>query len=56
MPDDMDPNYDTPYPHQPYNGNPYVHPGEEMLLRIIGQWPLAASLPRARESHPRSGS
>jgi hypothetical protein len=37
MPDDMDPNYDTPYPHQPYNGNPHVHPGEEMLLRIIGQ-------------------
>jgi FtsP/CotA-like multicopper oxidase with cupredoxin domain len=37
MPDDMDPNYDTPYPHQPYNGNPHIHLGEEMLLRIIGQ-------------------
>jgi FtsP/CotA-like multicopper oxidase with cupredoxin domain len=37
MPDDMDPNYDTPYPHQPYNGNPHLHPGEQVLLRIIGQ-------------------
>jgi hypothetical protein len=37
MPDDMDPNYDTPYPHQPYNGNPHMHPGEQVLLRIIGQ-------------------
>jgi FtsP/CotA-like multicopper oxidase with cupredoxin domain len=37
MPDDMDPNYATEYPHQPYNGNPHLHPGEELLLRIIGQ-------------------
>lgn len=37
MPDDMDPNYDTPYPHQPYNGNPHMHPGEEVLIRVIGQ-------------------
>jgi len=37
MPDDMDPNYAAEYPHQPYNGNPHVHPGEELLLRIIGQ-------------------
>ena len=37
MPDDMDPNYDTPYPHQPYNGNPHMHPGEVVLLRVIGQ-------------------
>ena len=38
MPDDMDPNYDaTEYPHQPYNGNPHLHPGEQVLLRIIGQ-------------------
>ncbi len=37
MPDDMDPNYDTPYPHQPYNGNPHMHPGELVLLRVIGQ-------------------
>jgi len=37
MPDDMDPNYDSPYPHQPYNGNPHMHPGEVTLLRVIGQ-------------------
>jgi hypothetical protein len=37
MPDDMDPNYASEYPHQPYNGNPHMHPGEEVLLRIIGQ-------------------
>jgi FtsP/CotA-like multicopper oxidase with cupredoxin domain len=37
MPDDMDPNYASQYPHQPYNGNPHMHPGELVLLRIIGQ-------------------
>ena len=37
MPDDMDRNYATEYPHQPYNGNPHMHPGEMVLLRIIGQ-------------------
>jgi FtsP/CotA-like multicopper oxidase with cupredoxin domain len=37
MPDDMDPNYASQYPHQPYNGNPHMHPGEQVLLRIIGQ-------------------
>src|SRR3989440_6015933 len=37
MPDDMDPNYAPEYPHQPYNGNPHMHPGEQVLLRIIGQ-------------------
>ena len=37
MPDDMDPNYSFQYPHQPYNGNPHMHPGELVLLRIIGQ-------------------
>ena len=37
MPDDMDTNYATQYPHQPYNGNPHMHPGELVLLRIIGQ-------------------
>jgi FtsP/CotA-like multicopper oxidase with cupredoxin domain len=37
MPDDMDPNYAYEYPHQPYNGNPHMHPGELVLLRIIGQ-------------------
>jgi FtsP/CotA-like multicopper oxidase with cupredoxin domain len=37
MPDDMDGNYAPEYPHQPYNGNPHMHPGELVLLRIIGQ-------------------
>jgi FtsP/CotA-like multicopper oxidase with cupredoxin domain len=37
MPDDMDSNYASMYPHQPYNGNPHMHPGEQVLLRIIGQ-------------------
>ena len=37
MPDDMDGNYAPEYPHQPYNGNPHMHPGEQVLLRIIGQ-------------------
>ncbi|CAD6508063.1 hypothetical protein LMG24235_00128 [Paraburkholderia sabiae] len=36
MPDDMDPNYAQQYPHQPYNGNPHMHPGELVLLRVIG--------------------
>jgi FtsP/CotA-like multicopper oxidase with cupredoxin domain len=37
MPDDMDPNYAAEYPHQPYNGNPHMHPGELTLIRVIGQ-------------------
>jgi len=37
MPDDMDTNYAAQYLHQPYNGNPHMHPGELVLLRIIGQ-------------------
>jgi FtsP/CotA-like multicopper oxidase with cupredoxin domain len=37
MPDLMDPNYAPEYPHQPYNGNPHIHPGELMLIRTIGQ-------------------
>jgi FtsP/CotA-like multicopper oxidase with cupredoxin domain len=37
MPDDMDANYAPEYQHQPYNGNPHMHPGEQVLLRIIGQ-------------------
>src|SRR6266576_1628164 len=37
MPDLMDTNYAFEYPHQPYNGNPHMHPGELVLLRIIGQ-------------------
>jgi hypothetical protein len=37
MPDDMDANYASVYPHQPYNGNPHMHPGELVLMRVIGQ-------------------
>jgi FtsP/CotA-like multicopper oxidase with cupredoxin domain len=37
MPDDMDPNYAYEYAHQPYNGNPHMHPGELVLLRVVGQ-------------------
>jgi hypothetical protein len=37
MPDDMDGNYAAEYPHQPYNGNPHMHPGEQTLIRVIGQ-------------------
>jgi len=36
MPDNLDPNYSFQYPHQPYNGNPHLHPGELVLIRIIG--------------------
>jgi FtsP/CotA-like multicopper oxidase with cupredoxin domain len=37
FPDLTEPNYAAHYPHQPYNGNPHLHPGEQVLLRIIGQ-------------------
>jgi FtsP/CotA-like multicopper oxidase with cupredoxin domain len=37
MPDDMDSNYAAEYPNQPYNGNPHMHPGEQVLIRVIGQ-------------------
>jgi hypothetical protein len=37
MPDLMDPNYDGVYPHQPYNANPHMHPGEQVLIRVVGQ-------------------
>jgi len=37
MPDDMDANYAAHFPSQPYNGNPHMHPGELVLLRIVGQ-------------------
>jgi hypothetical protein len=37
MPDLMDANYAAEYPHQPYNGNPHMHPGEMTLIRTIGQ-------------------
>jgi len=37
MPDNMDPSYTPLYPNQPYNANPHMHPGETVLMRIIGQ-------------------
>jgi FtsP/CotA-like multicopper oxidase with cupredoxin domain len=37
MPDDMEVNYSPTFPHQPYNGNPHMHPGELVLMRVIGQ-------------------
>jgi FtsP/CotA-like multicopper oxidase with cupredoxin domain len=36
MPDLMDPNYAPHYLHQPYNGNPHLHPGELVLVRVTG--------------------
>jgi hypothetical protein len=33
----MDPNYAVEYPHQPYNGNPHMHPGDLTLIRTVGQ-------------------
>ena len=37
MPDLMDSPYAPGYPNQPYNGNPHMHPGDLVLMRIIGQ-------------------
>jgi FtsP/CotA-like multicopper oxidase with cupredoxin domain len=37
MPDLMDANFAAEYPHQPYNANPHMHPGELTLVRSIGQ-------------------
>lgn len=37
MPDLMDTPYAAAYPNQPYNGNPHMHPGEKLLMRVIGQ-------------------
>jgi FtsP/CotA-like multicopper oxidase with cupredoxin domain len=37
MPDDMDPDYAPNYPAQPYNGNPHMHPLDQVLIRTIGQ-------------------
>ena len=36
MPDNMDSDYAPNYPHQPYNGNPHMHPLDQVLLRVIG--------------------
>jgi FtsP/CotA-like multicopper oxidase with cupredoxin domain len=43
FPDIADPAYVGQYPNQPYNGNPHMHPGELVLVRVIGQ---------GREQHP----
>jgi len=37
MPDIQDTNYAAAYPNQPYNGNPHMHPGDLVLMRIVGQ-------------------
>jgi FtsP/CotA-like multicopper oxidase with cupredoxin domain len=37
FPDDTDAPYAGAYPHQPYNGNPQIHPGEKLLMRVVGQ-------------------
>jgi FtsP/CotA-like multicopper oxidase with cupredoxin domain len=37
MPDLMDTPYSMAYAHQPYNGNPHMHPGEKLLMRVVGQ-------------------
>jgi hypothetical protein len=37
MPDNMDVAYSPAYPNQPYNGNPHMHPGENVLMRVVGQ-------------------
>jgi FtsP/CotA-like multicopper oxidase with cupredoxin domain len=37
MPDIQDTPYAAAYVHQPYNGNPHMHPGEMVLMRVIGQ-------------------
>src|SRR5882762_10477813 len=37
MPDDMDADYAPNYPAQPYNGNPHMHPLDQVLIRVIGQ-------------------
>ena len=36
FPDVTDPHYAVQYPNQPYNGNPHMHPGDLVLLRVIG--------------------
>jgi FtsP/CotA-like multicopper oxidase with cupredoxin domain len=37
MPDNMDGSYAPNYPTQPYNANPHMHPGDLVLIRIVGQ-------------------
>ncbi len=56
MPDDMDPNYASQYPHQPYNGNPHMHPGETDAAAHHRPGPHAAPVPRARQPRARAGA
>ncbi len=44
------------YPHQPYNGNPHMHPGEQVLLRIIGQGRWQHPVPRTRQPRAHPGA
>ena len=37
LPDILDLQYSPGLVHQPYSGNPHIHPGELMLIRLIGQ-------------------
>ena len=37
LPDLMDISFSSLYPNQPYNGNPHMHPGEKLLMRVVGQ-------------------
>lgn len=36
FPDVLDTHYAPGIPHQPYNGNPHIHPSELMLIRMVG--------------------
>src|SRR6266513_1568040 len=55
MPDDMDSNYAVQYPHQPYNGNPHMHPGEQVLIRVIGQGRWQHPFQEHGNHHSRAG-
>jgi len=42
MPDNMDADYAPNYPNQPYNGNPHMHPLDQVLIRVIRDRALGA--------------
>jgi len=54
IPDDIDTNYAQEYPHQPTRRSAHAS-RRTVLLRVVGQGPLATSLPRARQSRPHPG-
>jgi len=56
MPDDMDADYAPNYPAQPYNGNPHMHPLDQVLLRNDRPGALGAPVPRARQSRADPGA